>query len=122
MPLRPSRPSERPAAALKVTPRRTWLSPYRACKSPTARSAVVIASMAVAEVGQLHRAVAADALGEIARDHLAVDHHRDPVGDPEYRVHVVLDEEDRVPFLEADEQVEHAPGLLGAHAGERLVE
>ena len=56
------------------------------------------------------------------RDHRAVDHHRDAVGDAEHRVHVVLDQQDRVRGLEAREQPQHALGLLGAHAGQRLVE
>jgi hypothetical protein len=73
-------------------------------------------------VGDLHLAVRADRLGRVARDHLAVDHHGDAVGDAEHRVHVVLDQQHRVGALERAEQLEHAAGLLGAHAGERLVE
>ena len=77
-------------------------------------------SMFVAEIREPDRAIVANALRHVARDHLAVDHDGDAVGDAEHRVHVVLDEQDGVASLQTDEQVEHAPGLFRAHARERL--
>jgi hypothetical protein len=77
----------------------------------------------VAQVGRLHLVVGAHGLRRVAGDHAAVDHHRDAVGDAEHRVHVVLDQQDRVAGLQLAAAVrQHALGLLGAHAGQRLVE
>jgi hypothetical protein len=68
-----------------------------------------------------HRIVA-DRGGRAAREHGAVDHHGDRVGDAEHRVHVVLDEQHRVAVLQRREELEHPLRLLGAHPRERLVE
>ena len=137
MPLRPSRPSEAPAgtrarrragcgcrrsrcAGLQLSralsigrlgpPRPSLAVPGAAC------------GMLLAQVGVAHLGIDADPLRHVARDDRAVDHHRDAVGDAEHRVHVVLDQQHGMLGLERRQQRQHALGLLGAHAGERLVE
>ena len=58
------------------------------------------------------------ALGE----HLAVVEHGDPVGERAHHVHVVLDDQQRHVARQRLQHAGHALGLLGRHAGGRLVE
>ena len=72
--------------------------------------------------GLAHFGIGADLLRRSRRDQRAVDHHRDPVGQREHRVHVVLDEHQRVLAAQRAQQLHHALRLVYAHARHRLVE
>ena len=52
----------------------------------------------------------------------AAHQHRDAVGEAEYRIHVVLDQQHRARPRSCCDQLFHALRLVGAHAGHRLVE
>lgn len=53
---------------------------------------------------------------------MAVDQHRDAVGEAEHHAHVVLDDQQRLADGEAADQIHRAFGLGVAHARGRLVE
>jgi hypothetical protein len=74
------------------------------------------------QVRGLHAGIGAHLRGRAAGDHLPVDHHGELVGQREHRVHVVLDQQDAVVFLDGQQQGDHALGFGHAHAGQRLVE
>src|SRR5664279_461181 len=125
MPLRPSRPSVWPRPMLASTPCSTWLEPYQACRSRTSRTRSLplgtVTSVAP-EIGGLDLRAGPHGLRRVGGDDLAVDHHRDAIGDAKDGVHVVLDEQDRMAFAKLGKQPEHTFGLLGAHSCQRLVE
>ena len=66
--------------------------------------------------------MAPDLIGCTAGDDTPVDEGRDPVGQAEHDVHIVLDQQNRPPALERLEQAEHARLSLRSHARHRLVE
>ena len=76
----------------------------------------------VSKIGGAHLRAVADAVGRVAGNHRAVDHHGDALGDAKHRVHVVFDQQDGVAGFQLGQQREHAFGFFRAHAGERFVE
>jgi hypothetical protein len=62
------------------------------------------------------------AVRRVGRDHLAIDQHRDAVGQAEHHAHVVLDHQQRLAHRHFADQRDRALGLAVAHAGGRLVE
>ncbi|MNP74503.1 hypothetical protein D3C76_1713910 [compost metagenome] len=78
--------------------------------------------MFFSQVGSPHLRVVAHLFDAAGQHRLAVHQHRDAVGEGEHRVHVMLDQQDRVTALEAVQQLGHARGLVGAHPGRRLIE
>ncbi len=55
-------------------------------------------------------------------DNPAVDQHRDAVGKPKNRVHVVLDQEQCHPALKLQQKLHHFLQLLRPHSGHWLIE
>ena len=66
--------------------------------------------------------VAPDLLGSPLDDYAAVVHHRDPIGDTEGHIHVVLDQQQRDRPVEAEQEIGEKPSLAAGEAGGRLVE
>src|SRR5512143_2338543 len=86
-PLRPSRPSRRPSPRRRDTRCSTWLSPYSASISWSARASLAKVDLPGARVG--------DDLGARALDdHLAEVEHGDALREVQRDVHVVLDHDD----------------------------
>jgi hypothetical protein len=75
-----------------------------------------------AEVGGADGGVTADRGGRAGGGDAALDEDGDAVGEAEDGVGVVLDEEDRVVGLETGQEGGEGRALLGAEAGQRLVE
>ena len=129
---RAGRPTRRGAIA-SDTPRSTWLcavvrvrrrAPRPAASARRVHALACASCDGFAEIGApARRRWRARRPACRSRCTRAVDHHGDAVGDAEHGVHVVLDQQDRVAgACSAASSAEHALGLLGAHAGERLVE
>jgi hypothetical protein len=74
------------------------------------------------EVSGAHFRAVANKVSVAGGDLDAVDHHGDHVGNAEHRIHVVFHQQNGVVGAQRVEQLEHALGFLGAHAGQRLVE
>src|ERR1051325_6180509 len=103
MPLRPRRVTPAPAPTARSTPNSTRPSPYPASSPLTSsiRAAPLRRRMRrgpsaafLAEIGAAHLRVAAHRRPAAGSDDTPVNHHRDPVGEREDRVHVVLDQDD----------------------------
>ena len=69
-----------------------------------------------------HLGIGLDVIGRPARDDSAINQHRDAVCQPEHRVHVVLDQQDRLLPLQFVQERDHAGGFVRSHAGHRLIE
>src|SRR5688500_3448263 len=121
MPLRPRRLTTCDAGTSSEMPNSTWLRPYEVCRSRTA-SMNRPASRLLAQVGLAHLFVHFYLAGHVRGDDPAVNQHRDAVGEAEYRIHVVLDQDDGLRLLQLLQQRDHALRFVGAHAGHRLVE
>src|SRR5437016_3579070 len=76
----------------------------------------------LAEIGLAHPLVARDLVGGAAGQHRALRHDRDVVGDLEYHLHVVLDDDDIDARGELPDFRHRAPGFRRAHAADRLIE
>src|SRR6185436_17273785 len=76
-PLRPRTLTISPSRTSRLTPSSTWLLPSKARRPRTSRM------RGGAEVGLAHLRVGADLGGGAGGDDLAVDQHRDAVGEPE---------------------------------------
>src|SRR6185295_5076403 len=116
MPFRPRSVTTSPWFICISIPKSTWLAPYAVSSFST------LSRDFVSEVGATHFRIRPDLFRRVGGDHPPVDHHRDAVGEAEHRVHVVLDEQHRDAGADALDQLDHAPRLLRAHAGHRLVE
>src|SRR5262249_53031540 len=121
MPLRPSSVTTSPRRTSRSTPNSTWLWPYLV-SSPSTVSTDVSRVILFAEIGHAHAGVISNLVGGSGRDDAAADQHRDAVGEREHRVHVVLDQEDRVLPLYAFQQLRHRARFLDAQTRHRLVE
>jgi hypothetical protein len=75
-----------------------------------------------AQVGFLHARVGAHRLGGVEGDDLAVDQHRDLVGQPEDHAHVVLHRQQGLALRDLADELDEALGLALAHAGGGFVE
>src|SRR5262245_29227010 len=93
-PLRPRSVTTSPANTSKVTPCRTWDSPYQAWRSSTARSGSAMASIARSQVGFDHLGIPRHAGVVALGDDLAAGEHRDGVGQVFHHAQVVLDHQD----------------------------
>src|SRR5438552_3600749 len=80
----------------------------RSSAEPAIRSHDASEHHVVAQVGATHGGVDADLSRRAGRDDAAVDHDRDAVGECPDCVHVVLDQDDRLPSLERAEKTDHA--------------
>src|SRR4051794_18919565 len=104
---------------VKVAPCTMWALPYQASSPSTASSG---SAMLRPQVERLHQLGRADLVGRALDHHGAVVHHRDPVGDPERDVHVVLDEHHGDVAVEREQQLREELALARREAGGRLVE
>src|SRR5689334_10223977 len=89
-PLRPSSVTTSPARTSKVTPCRTWDSPYQACSPSTARSAAALA-MANSEIGFAHTGIGGDRVIIAFGQDAATREHRDAVREIGDDAEIVLD-------------------------------
>src|SRR5882757_10410616 len=87
-PLRPNKPSRRPAPQRNETRCRTWLSPYSASMSASNKASV--AKIDLPRARMCHDLAA----GSFDFD-LAEMQHRDAFGEIERDIHVMLDHDDR---------------------------
>src|SRR6185437_6103998 len=92
MPLRPISVTISPEATVSVRPNRTWLRPSLVSMSRTSRMASGMRGLRLAEISLAHLRVGADRGRAAGRNSAAIDQHGDPVGQREYRLHVVLDQ------------------------------
>src|SRR5574337_753931 len=76
----------------------------------------------LAEVDLAHPRVGGDRRGRVLGEHRAADQHRDPLGEAEHQVHVVLDQQDRHLARQRGDGLEQRAALAGGNAGGRLVE
>ena len=74
------------------------------------------------EIRFLHRAVGADLRRRSGGDHLAIDQHRDRVGEVEHHAHVVLHHHQRLALGHAADQRDGVFGFAVAHARGRFIE
>src|SRR6185369_6417140 len=115
MPLRPSSVAVSPGRIPKLTSESTWLAPYAVCRPLTSRSNFV------SEIGLPDFGVRADGGRGPGGDDAAVYEHRDAVGQPEHRVHVVLHQQHGDAAAHAGDELEHAARFLRTHPRHRLV-
>src|SRR5574343_290597 len=128
-PLRPSNATISPLPTAKFTPCKTWLLPYQACRfsmrnismSPCLLSGLFVGHSG-AQVGFLHFGIGPHRLGGVKSQHLAINHHRDPVGQTEHHAHVVLHRQQGLAFGHFADQRNETRRLALAHAGGRLIE
>src|SRR5215469_4131794 len=118
-PLRPSRQTTSPARTSKLTPCSTCDSPYHACRSPTARSAV--SAMAYSQIGFAHLRVGRDGVVVALGQDAAARQHRDTVAQVGDDAEIVLDHQHRAVGGRRLDQRRDAADVLVAHAGGRLV-
>ena len=76
----------------------------------------------LAEIGPAHLRMATHLVGRAAGDDAPIDEHRDPVGEAEHGIDVVLDQQHGPPAFERFEQRSDARRFVGSHARHRLVE
>src|SRR5215472_13630337 len=74
------------------------------------------------QVDLLHLLAAADLLRRSGLQHLAEMEDGNMLGDVEYHVHIVLDEEDREVAIEVGEKLYHLRGLARREAGGRFIQ
>src|SRR5712692_11272389 len=74
-----------------------------------------ITLLLLAEIGLAHLGIGADRLRGAGRDDAAIDQDRDPVGEREHRLHVVLDQQNRELALELAQHLDHARALVRPH-------
>ncbi len=120
MPLRPSSVTTSPARIASSTPNSTRPSPYPA-------SSPLTSSIRPFPLRRDRRGAPPGRRGSPSggprRDDASIDQDRDAVGQREDRIHVVLDEDDREPSLEAGRAGRRISAELGhPHPGHRLVE
>src|SRR5581483_892841 len=116
-PLRPSRATISPGSTRKLTPWRTWLLPYQACRSFTSSIGEFRPQVRFAHGRRL-----ADFRRRPGGDDLAVHQHGDAVRQAEDDAHVVLDHHQRLPFGDPADERHRVLRLGMAHPGGRLVE
>src|SRR5262249_56039193 len=75
----------------------------------------------LAEIGLPHFGVGPDRLRRAGRDDAAIDQDRDAIGQREYRLHIVLDQQNREFALELAQRPDHARALIRPHPGHRLL-
>src|SRR5437879_3964815 len=91
IPLRPIRVTISPGAIASEIPNSTWLNPYEVSRFSSSMSAGSdMADVRVAQIGPPHLGIASDRVRSVRGDDPAMDQHRDPVGEREHRLHVVL--------------------------------
>src|SRR3954452_11535426 len=119
VPLRPSSASTWPSASESDMPESTTASPYPARKPLMARRSGI---GRLAEIDRLDLGIARHFFRRAFDQHGAIDQDRNPVGEREYQVHVVLNQQHRdIPRQGADRRQDIVALALG-HAGGRLVE
>src|SRR5215470_11939569 len=119
MPLRPSKASDCRSASASDTALSTTASPYPAVSRSMARSSGI---ERLPEIDRLDARIARDLLGRAVDEQGTVDQHRDAVGEREYDVHVVLDQEHRHVGRQRRDRRQDLVALVLGHAGGRLVE
>src|SRR5689334_10524219 len=92
VPLRPSSASTWPSASASDISGSTTASPYPARRPWMERRSGI---GRLAEIDRPHLRIARDLVGRALGEQAAIDQHRDAVGEGEYEVHVVLDQEHR---------------------------
>src|SRR5262245_28683804 len=123
MPLRPMSVTISPGAMASDMPNSTWLRPEQVSIFATSSSdASAMRLLLLAEIGLAHLGIGPDRLRAARGDDAAVDQDRDPVGEREHRLHIMLDQQDRQLALELAQRPDHARALLRSHSGHRLVE
>jgi hypothetical protein len=122
MPLRPSRPTVSPRAICRSTPCSTWLLPYQAWMSRASRISSVVAMLSAPQVGGLHVTAGAHRIRRVRSDDRAVDHHGDASAMRNTASMSCSTSRMAWPAFRWLQQGQHAVGLLGAHAGQRLVQ
>src|SRR3954449_2172496 len=74
-----------------------------------------------AEISEAHLGVLSDLLGG-ARDYRSTGHqYGDPVRDRKHRLDIVLDEQDGMRALQVSHEIDHQPGFVSPHSGQRFV-
>src|SRR5918993_2919191 len=130
-PLRPRRVTTSPGFTSKRMPCSTWLSPYQASRSRTARRGAAVEAAAVraraasamaagSDIGLDHLRVLRHAGVLALRQHAAAGEHRDPVRQGGDDREIVLDHQDGSVRRNAADQLRDALDILVAHAGHGL--
>src|SRR5215472_16303249 len=94
MPLRPMSVTLSPGATASDMPNSTWLRPYQVSMFDTSSSELsAMTLLLLAEIGLPYLSIGPDRLRRAGRDDAAIDQDRDPIGQREHRLHIVLDQQ-----------------------------